>query len=136
MFNMVMVAIGGGIGTLARYLVSGLDYNKYSSGVFPFGTLVVNLSGSFIIGLLWGLSERFYLSPNVRIFIFIGVLGGYTTFSTLSLETFNLLRNNEYRVAFLNIFLSNFVGIALVLTGFMISRYLIKLFDLTPGLKG
>lgn len=123
MFKILLVVIGGGIGTLTRYLVSGLDH-KYSSGVFPVNTLIVNLSGSFIIGLLWGLSERFSVSPNIRMFLFIGVLGGYTTFSTLSLETFNLLRDNEYRIAFLNIFLTNFIGIALVLTGFIISRYL------------
>ena len=129
MFKLLIIAIGGGIGTLARYVVSGLDY-RYSSGVFPVSTLIVNLSGSFIIGLIWGFSERFSVSPNMRMFLFIGVLGGYTTFSTLSLETFNLLRDNEYRVAFLNIFLTNFIGIILVLTGFIISRYLTSLFYL------
>ena len=135
MFKLLIISIGGGIGTLARYIVSGLDY-KYSLGVFPISTLIVNLSGSFIIGLLWGFSERFSVSPNMRMFIFIGVLGGYTTFSTLSLETFNLLRDNEYKVAFLNIFITNFIGVVLVLTGFIISKYLTNLFNLTPGLKG
>jgi CrcB protein len=126
MSKLLIIAIGGGIGTLARYIVSGLDY-KYSSGVFPLSTLIVNLSGSFIIGLLWGFSERFSVTPNLRMFLFIGVLGGYTTFSTLSLETFNLLRNNEYKVALLNMFLTNFIGIILVLTGFIISKYLTNL---------
>ncbi len=126
MSKLLIIAIGGGIGTLARYIVSGLYY-KYSSGVFPLSTLIVNLSGSFIIGLLWGFSERFSVTPNLRMFLFIGVLGGYTTFSTLSLETFNLLRNNEYKVALLNMFLTNFIGIILVLTGFIISKYLTNL---------
>ncbi len=126
MSKLLIIAVGGGIGTLARYIVSGLDY-KYSSGVFPLSTLIVNLSGSFIIGLLWGFSERFSVTPNLRMFLFIGVLGGYTTFSTLSLETFNLLRNNEYKVALLNMFLTNFIGIILVLTGFIISKYLTNL---------
>lgn len=129
MFKLLIIAIGGGIGTLARYVVSGLDY-KHSLGVFPVSTLIVNLSGSFVIGLLWGFSERFSVSPNMRMFLFIGVLGGYTTFSALSLETFNLFRDSEYKVAFLNILLTNFLGIALVLTGFIISRYLTSLFDL------
>jgi CrcB protein len=129
MSKLLIIAVGGGIGTLARYLVSGLDY-KYSSGVFPLSTLIVNLSGSFIIGLLWGFSERFSVSPHMRMFLFIGVLGGYTTFSTLSLETFNLLRNNEYRIAFLNIFITNIIGIMLVLGGFIISKHLTNLFVL------
>jgi CrcB protein len=129
MFKLLIIAIGGGIGTLARYIVSGLDY-KYSSGVFPVSTLVVNLSGSFIIGLLWGFSERFSVSPNLRMFLFIGILGGYTTFSTLSLETFNLLRDNEYRIAFLNVLFSNILGVVLVFAGFFISKYLIGLLDL------
>lgn len=123
MLKFLIVAAGGAIGSVARYCISGLDY-RYSHGVFPFATLVVNLSGSFLIGLFWGAFERLPVSPSIRIFLFVGILGGYTTFSTLALETLNLLRDNEYRIAFLSLILSNFLGLVLVFTGFMLSRYL------------
>ena len=123
MLRFLVIGVGGAIGTLARYAVSGLDY-KYSYGVFPISTLIVNLSGSLIIGLLWGLSDRFLVSPNMRLFIFIGILGGYTTFSTFSLESFNLLRDGEYRIALMNILLSNSFAIAFVFIGYFCSQAL------------
>lgn len=120
----LLVALGGAAGTLLRYIVSGLDY-KYSNGVFPFSTLVVNLSGSFAIGFLWGLFEGSTLSPAIRMFIFIGILGGYTTFSTFTLENFNLIRDGEVRIALVNVLSSNALGICLVFAGYIIARYII-----------
>lgn len=128
MLRYFIIALGGAIGTVSRYFVSGLDY-KYSQGVFPISTLVINVSGSLIIGFLWGLFERFAISPNTRSFIFMGLLGGYTTFSTFSLETFNLMRDGEYRIAFINVFLSVVLSIAVVFIGYFVSKRLLNLLD-------
>ena len=126
MTKFILLAAGGAIGTLLRYSLSGLTYN-FINGIFPWGTLVVNLAGSLAIGLLWGFFEMENMSPGLRNFIFAGVLGGFTTFSTFSLESFNLLRDGEIRLAISNIVVSNIVGIALVFAGFFISRYIINL---------
>lgn len=123
MFNLIFIGLGGAIGAVLRYVVSGLDY-KFSNGVFPVSTLVINLAGSFIIGFLWGLFEVFVVSPTMRMFIFIGVLGGFTTFSTFALENFNLIRDGEMSIAITNIVLSNLLGIGLVFIGYGIARFL------------
>jgi len=126
MTKFILLAAGGAIGTLLRYSLSGLTYN-FINGIFPWGTLVVNLAGSLAIGLLWGFFEMENMSPGLRNFIFVGVLGGFTTFSSFTLENFNLLRDGEIRLAISNIVVSNIVGIALVFAGFFISRYIINL---------
>lgn len=128
MFRLFFIALGGALGTLLRYLISGLDY-KFSGGIFPVSTFVVNLSGSLIIGFLWGMSDRIVVSPNVRLFVFMGILGGYTTFSTFTLESFNLLRDGEYSIAAANILLSAIFGIGCVFLGFFASKFLINMFD-------
>lgn len=127
MLKLLWIAGGGAAGTLLRYFVSGLDY-RFSNGVFPVGTLAVNLIGSLAIGFLWGLFEHVDVSPQARMFALMGILGGFTTFSTFSLETFNLFRDGEFRIAFLNILLTNAAGIAFVFIGFGLSRHLISFF--------
>ncbi|MFB3918973.1 MAG: fluoride efflux transporter CrcB [Candidatus Velamenicoccus archaeovorus] len=122
-----LIGLGGAIGTVLRYIISGLDY-KYSYGIFPISTLVVNLAGSFAIGFLWGLFEVVAISPQVRMFIFIGVLGGFTTFSTFALENFNLFRDGEHPIALLNILVSNLCGIFLVFAGYALARMFVSLF--------
>ena len=122
--KLVYIAMGGAIGTVLRYFVSGLDY-KFSNGVFPAGTLAVNLIGSLVIGFLWGLGERLAVSPTLRMFVFMGVLGGFTTFSTFALENFNLIRDGEFKIALVNVAASNIIGIALVFAGFGAARVLI-----------
>lgn len=124
---MLFIALGGAIGTICRYFLSGLDY-KFSGGVFPFSTFLVNLLGSLAIGFLWGFFERSVISPQMRMFIFIGILGGFTTFSTLSLETFNLIRDGEIQIAFANIVLTNIIGVTLVFAGYAFSRYITGIF--------
>ncbi len=123
MLRFFVVGLGGAIGTLLRYIIGGLDY-RFSSGVFPISTLVVNVTGSLVIGFLWGIIDRFAVSPNVRMFIFIGILGGYTTFSTFSLETFNLMRDGEYRIAVMNAVLSIALSVGAVFLGYLISKML------------
>jgi CrcB protein len=123
MFKYVLLAIGGAAGTILRFLVSTSTYHFFQSAIFPWGTLVVNLAGSFIIGLLAGFNEAGVISTNLRIFLFIGMLGGFTTFSAFSLETMNLIRSGEIRYAFINVVAGNFLGILLAFGGFFISRY-------------
>ncbi len=126
-FKLLFIGLGGAIGTMLRYGISGLIY-RASDSVFPWGTLGVNLIGSFIAGFLWEGFERAAVSPNIRIFTFIGILGGFTTFSSYNLENFNLLRDGEIRLALSNVLISNLLGIALVFIGYAASRYLIGLF--------
>ncbi|MBX2946409.1 MAG: fluoride efflux transporter CrcB [Cyclobacteriaceae bacterium] len=121
MVKLLFIALGGALGSLARYGASGLAHQKYN-GVFPVGTLTVNLVGSFLIGLLWGLAENSTLNPNVRTFLFVGILGGFTTFSTFSLETINLLRDGEFKLALVNVLLNNLVGIVLAFVGLMLAK--------------
>ena len=124
--NILALLTGGAIGTLLRYSLSGWTY-KYFEEIFPWGTLVVNLISSFAIGFLWELFERWAFSPNVRTFVFIGILGGFSTFSTYVIETANLAREGETALALSNIVVSNVLGLILVYLGLITARYLIKL---------
>jgi CrcB protein len=116
---------GGALGSGARYWISGLA-QRMTRGTFPVGTLSVNIIGSFIAGFLWGLTEYFEWSPSLRLFTFIGFLGGFTTFSTFSLECMQLLRVQRYSDALLNILTSNMLAILFVITGLMGSKLLIN----------
>ena len=126
MINLIYIAAGGAIGALLRFLVSGAVHSVTGS-MFPWGTLTVNLIGSFIAGFLWCLSEDVMIPPQVKTFIFIGILGALTTFSTYMLETLNLLREGEFNLALLNCVLNNFIGFTLVVFGFLLSQYLLNL---------
>ncbi|HDJ38273.1 MAG TPA: fluoride efflux transporter CrcB [Methanosarcinales archaeon] len=128
MSKLSFIAIGGAIGALLRYTLSGVAYKYLGSG-FPWGTLCVNLIGAFAIGILWGLSEKTAISSDFRTFAFIGILGSFTTFSTYGLETFNLFRDGEIKLALANILVTNVLGIALVISGFITSKYLMICID-------
>jgi fluoride exporter len=123
MFKVLLLILGGAMGTLTRYSISGLAH-RYLGSDFPYGTLSVNLLGSFAIGLLWGLFENESLSSAFRSFAFIGFLGGFTTFSSYSLETLNLFRDGQVKIALMNILLNNIFGLVLVFGGFVLARLL------------
>lgn len=123
--KIIAIACGGAMGALLRYYSSAYISNR-TGGTFPFGTLFVNLAGSLIIGALWGISEDKLISIRIREFTFVGVLGAFTTFSTYSLETVNLLRLHEVKLAFINIIISNVSGILFVFTGYLISKQVLK----------
>jgi fluoride exporter len=127
MLKLILIGLGGAIGAVARYILSGIDY-KFSGGVFPVSTLIVNLLGSLVIGFLWGLFEVVVVSSNVRMFIFMGILGGFTTFSTFALENFNLIRDGEHGIAFGNILLSNVLGIGLVFLGYGLAKLVLNFY--------
>jgi len=120
------IAVGGASGALLRYWASGLAH-RIGGSSFPWGTLSVNLIGSFLIGFLWGMFESVIVSQNTRILIFIGILGSFTTFSTFSLESFHLIRDGEYSLFFANIVSSFILGIALVFAGYFLSRFLFNI---------
>lgn len=120
--HLFLLILGGAIGTIARYLVFVL-IDKQIGHAFPWGTLFVNLTGSFMIGLLWGFFEKINITPAMRLFIFIGILGSFTTFSTFAFDNFNLINQGAVKMMLLNVLLNNIGGIGLCFAGF----YLIKL---------
>ena len=100
----LLAGLGGFIGSAGRYLIGGWAHGLMPLTTFPVGTLVVNVSGCFLIGLLGGLVEtRQLLGPDLRVFLLIGVLGGFTTFSSFAYETLALTRDAEFSRALLNI---------------------------------
>ncbi len=95
MLAILLVALGGGIGSVARYLVGGWFASRFGSAL-PYGTFVINVSGSFVIGFFLAFAqERASLSPYWRLFFAVGFLGGYTTFSTFEYEGVRLLQDSE-----------------------------------------
>lgn len=119
MIPTVMVAIGGALGSVARFKLAGLMLQTYPDWKFPIGTFTVNVLGCFVIGLLAALSERTgFLSADVRVFLFTGFVGGFTTFSAFGLETFQLLRRSEILVAGSYVSLSVAVGLLALWFGF------------------
>jgi fluoride exporter len=115
MENYVWVAIGGALGTTARYWLSGVVARMVGE-TFPWGTLVINVTGSFVIGFfaaLTGPDGRVFVGSTVRLFVMVGLCGGYTTFSSFSLQTLNLMNDGEWTSASANIGLS----VALCLIG-------------------
>jgi len=124
MVRLLLIGFAGFIGTLGRYWLSGIVARRYGE-TFPFGTLTVNLVGCFIVGLLFYLmQERYLVNENVRSIVLIGLIGGFTTFSSLGLQTFTLLRDNEIALAALNIIASNVLGLLLVWAGYTLGKAL------------
>ena len=122
MIKLFIIGLGGFFGALARYGVSlwiGQNWGRN----FPLGTLVVNVTGCFLIGLLMPLlTVKFMVSPHLRLFLTIGFLGAYTTFSTFAYETGALITDGEWLFAVLNVFLSVLAGFAALKLGETLAR--------------
>jgi CrcB protein len=117
MDRFLMVLVGGGVGALARYIV-GAEVAARVGGRFPLGTLVINVTGSFLIGLLMTLfTERLQPHPNWRLLLVVGVLGGYTTFSTFEYETFRAVQDGGKWIGLLNVVGSVVLGYIAVWIG-------------------
>jgi CrcB protein len=118
----VLVVIGGGTGALARYVAASAIMTRFG-GKFPLGTLVINVTGSFLIGFLMTiLTERFKLDPNWRLFLVVGFLGGYTTFSSFEWETYSSVREGGLWTGMLNVVSSVMLGYVAVALGSMLAR--------------
>lgn len=126
--NLLCVFLGGGFGALLRYLLGGLIQRNYIT-TFHYGTVAVNLIGALLIGFLWELFKNITISENMRLFIFMGLLGAFTTFSTFSLQTFSLIKDKEYILALVNVAVSNIACLVLVFSGTALARLFFKLLD-------
>lgn len=124
MERILAIAAGGAIGSVLRYVMGG-TVHRFMGSTFPWGTLGVNLTGSFLIGFLWAYFDRFSGSSVTRSFVFIGVIGGFTTFSSYTLETFNLIRDGEIKLGLWNMLASNIFGLALVFAGFYLCQLIL-----------
>lgn len=108
MLTYLYIALGGALGSVARYAVSG-SVARATQEVFPWGTLTANITGCFVIGLfavLTGPGGRLVVPPDVRLFVTVGLCGGYTTFSSFSLQTLTLARDGDMTRAALNVVVS------------------------------
>jgi CrcB protein len=120
MLKILMVGIGGFAGSICRYLIYEATLVLYKGAWFPLGTLMVNIFGCFFIGFLGGLSE----TPEIRALVFIGILGGFTTFSSFGYEIFFLARNGQTGLALANMGLQIVLGLSTVWLGFSLSKFL------------
>jgi len=120
--NAVVVGSGGFLGAVARYGLSGLVQRHVPLRTFPYGTLVVNLLGCLVIGVIAGLVEsRQLFGPEFRTFVLIGILGAFTTFSTFGYETFAMIRDDAYIRAVANVGMHVTLGLALVWLGYALT---------------
>jgi len=125
MLTYIWVAIGGALGSAGRFWLSGVVARHFGE-TFPWGTLLINVTGSFAIGFfatLTGSDGRWLVSPSSRTFFMVGICGGYTTFSSFSLQTLNLVNEGEWMRAALNVFLSVALCLAGVWLGWLLSNH-------------
>lgn len=114
----LFIGLGGFLGSIARFGLASFVQN-WTESLFPYGTMLVNIAGCFMIGLLMTLfQERIVVGPNVRLFLIIGILGGFTTFSSFSYDTFALLRSGNHLAAGINVTVSLFGCLLATWAGF------------------
>lgn len=122
--QIALVALGGGVGSVLRYLVS-VWFSKQLSGAFPWGTFVVNITGCLFIGFLFGLIARFGLH-ELRLLLIVGFCGGYTTFSAFSVENLRLIETGNYMLFILYVVTSVLLGLIAVLGGNALSKMIVQ----------
>lgn len=119
MQKLIYVGIGGFIGCCLRYIISSYSLKLFGNQI-PYGTLIVNVLGGILIGFLMDFSIRYNISPNIKLFLITGLLGGLTTFSTFSYETMTFLNNGSYLLGTLNTLLNLFLSFGGVILGKLI----------------
>ena len=121
MYRILLIGLAGLVGTLTRYSLSAWVDTRWDSAL-PTGTMAVNLIGCFVIGVVVHLAERQYLlDPDIRAAILVGLLGGFTTFSSYAVQTFNLLVAGRILLAAANLAISNIAGLVLVWAGYAVA---------------
>ncbi|MBN2790422.1 MAG: fluoride efflux transporter CrcB [Candidatus Delongbacteria bacterium] len=129
MKHLLFIAMGGSIGSVSRYLILRYFQSLNSVSYIPLGTLTVNIIGGFLIGLLYSLFNYYSVSSELKVFLTIGILGAFTTFSTFSLETVVLFKQNGIAAAILNVTLNNIICFLMVIAG----SFTLNLFLKTKG---
>jgi len=128
MQNTLFVLFGGALGSIARYLVSTFANQRLQAGgMFPYGTLAVNLIGSFLAGLVFGLTIESEHQKTWRILLITGFMGGFTTFSAYALESFQLANAGDIKGLATNIIANNVLGLALCFAGILLARVVVKM---------
>jgi CrcB protein len=116
--QLILIALGGALGSVCRYGLS-TAVQRFSSPFFPYGTFVVNVAGSLVFGVIIGAArQRFVLGPSERAFLLIGILGGFTTFSTFTYETFALLQDGQLVRAIVNAAGQTLIGLVALWAGY------------------
>ncbi len=126
MLNILGIFIGGGLGAALRYGISHLISERHDA-VFPWGTFAVNIIGAFVIGLLFQLFDRIFLTVEARNLITIGLIGAFSTFSIFTMECVILLRGGHFGVGILYFFGSGFAGLAAVSLGLFIGDIILRM---------
>jgi CrcB protein len=121
--NILLVIAGGGLGSACRYLLT-IGATRFFGNVFPWGTLLVNLIGCFLIGLAFALAGRNIISPQIKLLFMTGFLGGLTTFSTYALESADFQTSGSGLAALTNITVNNLGGLLLVCLGLWLGKHI------------
>jgi fluoride exporter len=120
--SLVVIAIGGALGSVARYLFS-MAVLRATGTLFPAGTFAVNVVGCFVFGVIAGAAEqRVQLTPELRLFLLVGVLGGFTTFSSYAFESFGLIRDGQFAAAAVNVVGQVLAGLVGLWAGYVITN--------------
>jgi len=123
MLSIIYVGLGGCLGSIMRYLMVQETGRLFANNSFPYGTLAVNMIGCFLIAFIGELGAgRTFLSPEVRLFLFMGILGGFTTFSAFGYETFYFIKTSQFLLAFLNVMGQVVFGLAAVMLGYWVGK--------------
>jgi CrcB protein len=125
MTGILLVALGGALGSLLRFGVITLTY-KFFDIHFPWGTIFANLIGCFCIGIIWAFLDMHSEPKNLKLFLITGLLGGFTTFSSFALENFNMIRAGEIKLVAANVLISNVAGVFLVFIGYFLTKHLLQ----------
>ena len=125
-YNVLLVAAGGALGAALRYVVSACLLTRYGTA-YPWGTTTVNLLGALLFGLLWSSSVGNTWTPTFRLFVLTGILGGFTTFSTLAFEITDALLNDRFLVAVAHATVHLIIGLAAVWIGMGLGRLVLRI---------
>lgn len=127
MYNLLILGLGGFFGAISRYMLSEYVQNLFKQTAFPYGTLAVNILGCFLLGLLThAAGAKGLLDAQTRLFLMVGFVGAFTTFSTFSLESANLFQSGQNAAGLLNILSSNLLGLVFVFIGQSVASQLWK----------